>query len=270
MNNFLSALTFSLLAGLSTGIGGLLSVWKGSRNNSFLAFVLGFSAGFMLYVSFVEILKESVNFFLETLSGKNALIFSTMAFFVGILIVVFIELAFPLKDSFVAIDSCVKTMNQTSILSTQNKSKLLRSGIITAVIVAVHNMPEGIITFMSALNNSSIAVTIILAISIHNIPEGIAVAVQIYHATNNRKKAISYSFLSGLTEPMGALIGYFILLPYLNNIVYGMLFGIVAGIMVFISIYELLLNAFSLNKHAFSITGFILGMFMMALSLLLF
>ena len=149
---------------------------------------------------------------------------------------------------------------------------LLRTfeAVLTALAIAVHNFPEGLATFVSALQDPSIAIPIVAAIAIHNIPEGIAVSVPIYQATGSRKKAFVYSFVSGLAEPVGALIGWLILMPVMNDVVFGIIFAGVAGIMVFISVDELLPAAREYGEHHISIYGLIAGMMVMAVSLLLF
>ena len=149
------------------------------------------------------------------------------------------------------------------------KSNLMRTGIFTALAVAIHNFPEGLATFISAKQDLSLALPIAIAIAIHNIPEGIAVSVPVYYATGNRKKAFAYSFLSGLSEPLGAIIGYLILMPFMNDQTYGLVFALVAGIMVFISLDELLPSAREYGEHHLSIYGLLGGMIVMALSLVL-
>ena len=146
----------------------------------------------------------------------------------------------------------------------------MRTGVFTALAIAVHNFPEGLATFVSALQDPGIAIPIVAAVAIHNIPEGIAVSVPIHHASGSKKKAFLYSFLSGLAEPAGALAGWLILMPVMNDIVYGVIFAAVAGIMVFISFDELLPAAREYGEHHYSIYGLIAGMAVMAVSLLLF
>jgi ZIP family zinc transporter len=147
--------------------------------------------------------------------------------------------------------------------------KLLRMGILAATAIAIHNFPEGIATFASAIRDIKLGIPIAVAIAIHNIPEGIAVSVPIYYATGSKKKAFIYSFLSGLSEPLGAVIGYLILAPILNDVVFGILFASVAGIMVFISLDELLPTAREYGEHHLSAYGLVAGMIVMAVSLLL-
>jgi len=159
---------------------------------------------------------------------------------------------------------------ETGAVNRTDKSKLMRTGLFTALAISIHNFPEGLATFVSALQEPSLAIPIVVAIAIHNIPEGIAVSVPIYYATGNRKKAFLYSFASGLSEPVGALIGYMILMPFMNDTVYGILFAAVAGIMVFISLDELLPAARAYGEHHLSIYGLVAGMAVMAVSLWLF
>jgi ZIP family zinc transporter len=146
----------------------------------------------------------------------------------------------------------------------------MRLGVFTALAIGIHNFPEGMAAFISALQSPSIAIPVAAAIAIHNIPEGIAVSAPIYYATCNKKKAFLYSFVSGLAEPLGALTGYLILMPFINDIMFGVIFAAVAGIMVFISLDELLPAAREYGEHHLSIYGLIAGMMVMALSLLLF
>ncbi len=150
------------------------------------------------------------------------------------------------------------------------KRKLLRMGIFSAIAIAVHNFPEGLATFTAALKEPAIGISIAIAVAIHNIPEGIAVSVPVYHATGSKKKAFAFSFLSGLAEPAGALIGFLLLMPFFSETLFGLLFAAVAGIMVFISLDELLPAAREYGKHHLAIYGLVSGMMVMAASLILF
>jgi ZIP family zinc transporter len=152
----------------------------------------------------------------------------------------------------------------------KRRSTLLRTGIFTAIAIAIHNFPEGLATFVSAIHDPNLGIAIAVAIAIHNIPEGIAVSVPVFYATHNRKKAFLYSFLSGLAEPVGAVLGFLVLMPIMNEAVMGVLFGIVAGIMVFISVDELLPASQAYGEHHLSVYGLVAGMAVMSLSLLLF
>lgn len=153
----------------------------------------------------------------------------------------------------------------------KKKADLLRMGMFSALAIAIHNFPEGLATFTGALQDPAVGISIAVAIAIHNIPEGIAVSVPLYYATGSKKQAFKWSFLSGLSEPVGALIGYLILMPFMNDVVFGVLFfASVAGIMVFISLDELLPTAEKYGEHHLAIYGLVAGMAVMALSLLLF
>jgi ZIP family zinc transporter len=145
----------------------------------------------------------------------------------------------------------------------------MRVGVFTALAIAIHNFPEGLATFLSAIKDPSLGIPIAIAIAIHNIPEGIAVAVPIYHATGNKKKAFGYSFLSGIAEPVGALLGFTLLRVFFNDLIFGIVFSGVAGIMVYISLDELLPSAEKYGEHHLSIIGLVAGMSVMALSLLI-
>jgi len=152
----------------------------------------------------------------------------------------------------------------------EEQRTLLKTGIFTAIALAIHNFPEGLATFVSAVNDTSLGISIASAIAIHNIPEGIAVAVPIYYATQSKRKAFLYSFLSGMAEPIGALVGYLLLQSFFNDLTFGILFALVAGIMVFIALDELLPTARQYGEHHLAIYGLVSGMAVMAISLWLF
>lgn len=268
------AFGLTLFAGLATGIGSILAFFTKKTNTSFLSLALGFSAGVMLYVSFVEIfVKAKVE--LQSEMGEVAGTWATvLAFFGGILLIAIIDKLVPSEENpheihkIEEIDSLEKKMEDET--PNQKDKKLLRMGVFTALAIGIHNFPEGLATFTAALTDPNLGFAIAVAIAIHNIPEGIAVSVPIYYATESRGKAFTLSFLSGLAEPVGALIGYLLLMPILTPTVFGIIFAGVAGIMVFISLDELLPTAQEYGEHHLSIYGLVLGMAVMALSLLLF
>ena len=265
INNVLFAFGLTLFAGLSTGIGSAMAFFTKRTNKVFLSVSLGFSAGVMIYVSFVEILAEANNILSETYGEKLGSWYTVLAFFSGILIIGIIDRLVPSFENPHEIRS-VEDLNKPI----PKDKKLLRMGLFSALAIAIHNFPEGIATFSAGLIDPSIAIPIAVAIAIHNIPEGIAVSIPIYYATGDRKKAFVLSFLSGLAEPVGALFAYFILRSFLDETVLGLLFASVAGIMVFISLDELLPTAEEYGKHHSAIYGLIAGMLVMAVSLLLF
>lgn len=190
-----------------------------------------------------------------------------VAFFSGILLIALIDRLVPSFENPHEMHE-VEEMEDTSKASRFNK--LYRVGIFAALAIAIHNFPEGLATFTAAITDSKIGVPIAIAIAIHNIPEGISVSIPIFYATGNRRKAFHLSFLSGLSEPIGAAIGYLLLKPLFSDTLFGLLFGGIAGIMVFISLDELLPAAQQYAEHHLSIYGLIAGMAVMAFSLLLF
>ncbi len=273
MNTFFTdhiiiAFSLTLLAGLATGIGSALAFFAKRTNTSFLAISLGFSAGVMLYVSFVEILdtaRITLIFSLGEVSGNWLTVF---AFFSGFAIAAVIDRLVPQAEGNPHEMRRIEEMREPDIRDDQDKLK--RMGILTAITIAIHNFPEGLATFTAALSDPNLGLAIATAIAIHNIPEGIAVSVPIYYATGSKKKAFYYSFLSGLAEPLGAFVGYVLLLPFFSKTIQGLLFAVVAGIMVFISLDELLPAAEKYGKHHLAIYGVVAGMAVMAVSLLLF
>lgn len=256
----LHAFLLTLIAGLSTGIGSCIALLARRTNRKFLSISLGFSAGVMVYVSMVEILSSAQST-LAGAAGERAGGWLTAAgFFGGILLIALIDRLVPSEEN----------PHEVRRVERENTppAKLMRMGALTAMAIALHNFPEGLATFVSALQEPGVAIPIVAAIAIHNIPEGIAVSVPIYQATGSRLKAFRYSFLSGLAEPVGALIGWLILMPVMNDVAFGLIFASVAGIMVFISFDELLPAAREYGEHHLSIYGLIAGMAVMAVSLL--
>lgn len=259
------AFFLTLLAGLSTGIGSCIAFICKHTNRRFLSISLGFSAGVMIYVSMIEIFFKAQSSLISQMGTKLGSWATVGSFFGGMLFIAIIDKLIPSEENPHEIK-----MIESSESNNAHPKKLMRMGVFTALAIAIHNFPEGLATFVSALQESSVAIPIVVAIAIHNIPEGIAVSVPIYQATGSRRKAFLYSFLSGLAEPAGAILGWLILKPFMNEIIFGLLFGGVAGIMVFISFDELLPAAREYGEHHLSIYGLILGMIVMAISLLLF
>ena len=259
------AFGLTLFAGLSTGIGSALAFFTKSTNTRFLSLSLGFSAGVMVYVSFVEILQKARESMVPDFGEKLATWYAVLAFFAGILVIALIDRLIPSYENPHEIRRVEDVDRKTN-----GDPKLVRMGLFTALAIAIHNFPEGIATFMAGLTDMTIAIPIAVAIAIHNIPEGIAVSVPISYGTGSRKKGFILSFLSGLAEPVGALLAYFILMPFLSDRLFGTIFAGVAGIMVFISIDELLPTAREYGLHHHAVYGFLAGMAVMALSLLMF
>jgi zinc transporter, ZIP family len=270
MGNAEFALLLTAFAGLSTGIGSAIAFFARSTNTRLLTVSLGFSAGVMIYIAFVEIFAEAKDTFIEKFGEFDGTLYTISSFFGGILLIALIDKLIPSFENPHEMRA-VEDMNKVG--SVARNPKLYRIGIMTALAVGIHNFPEGIATFVSALHDPAVGVAIAVAVAIHNIPEGIAVSVPLYYATGSRRKAFLYSFLSGLAEPVGALLAYFLLMPYLtvgnSGIIMGTTMAAVAGIMVFISLDELLPSAEEYGEHHWAIYGLIAGMVVMAVSLLL-
>lgn len=276
----LFAFFLTLLAGLATGIGSAIAFFAKRTNAAFLAASLGFSAGVMIYVSFVEIMPNAREAIMAEHSDTSATWIVTAAFFAGVAVIALLDRLVPEAanpheyhepqdfDPSVVQPGSGKSAGEVNSLS--RDPHLMRVGVVTALALAIHNFPEGFATFLSGLQAPELAIPVAVAIAIHNIPEGIAVSVPIYYATGSRKKGFWLSFASGLSEPLGALIGWALLSQFLNDTVFGIVFAAVAGVMVFISLDELLPTAEKYGEHHHAIYGVIAGMAVMALSLLLF
>lgn len=256
------ALVLTLAAGLSTAIGAAMCLFGNSANPKLTAGALGLSAGVMIYISFMELLPEAAVNFSFGADSKTGMGWAALTFFAGIGIMALI-------DRLVPEDENPHEMHTLDELQTPGNHHLKRTGVMLALAIGIHNFPEGIATFVSALDGISVALPIVIAIAIHNIPEGVAVAVPIYHSTGNRKKAFKYSVLAGLSEPLGALIGALLILPFWSPIAQAICLAATSGIMIYIAFDELLPSAESYGKHHVSIGGVVLGMAIMALSLFL-
>lgn len=264
------AFLLTLLAGISTGIGSAIAFFAKRTHTSFLSVSLGFSAGVMIYVSFMDLMPNAVGWLTEIHGSRLGVLYATLSFFAGVLLILLIDRLVPDRENPHEMRR-VEAMEHIGRIGSniRRHPNLLRTGLITALVLGIHNFPEGMVTFLAGLKDINIAIPISIAIAIHNIPEGISVSVPIYYATGNRKYAFCLSFLSGLAEPVGAFIGYLLLAPYLNDQIFGLIFGMIAGIMVFISLDELLPAAEEYGKHHHAVYGLIAGMGVMAASLIL-
>ena len=265
MDVFFSFL-LTAVAGLSTGIGSLIAFFAKKTNKRFLAISLGFSAGVMIFVALVEIYQEAFHNLSAHLGESWGGWVTILSFFGGIGLIAIIDKLIPEGENPHEAKAVLADCPECE------KRHMMRTGAFTALAIAIHNFPEGLAAFVSALEEPTVALPIVAAIAIHNIPEGISVAVPIYQATGSRKRAFWYSFLSGLAEPIGALVGWLLLMPLLetSGAVLGVVFGVVAGIMVFISVDELLPAAREYGENHLSIYGLVGGMALRAVSLQLF
>jgi len=295
MNNVWFALGLTVFAGMATGIGSALAFMAKRTNFRFLSVATGFSAGVMLYVSFVEIFIKGVDSLVESYGDPMGHWINAASFFGGMALIGIIDALIPhaenpheihtefetapLHDPNAPLPDA-ETLKMKAIAtpgeSPVHNKKLMRMGMFTALAIAIHNFPEGLATFLAALEDPSLGIPIAIAIALHNIPEGISVSVPIFYATGDRKKAFIYSFLSGLAEPVGAIIAYMALRFFVGgdtgvipSEIMGILFGGVAGIMVYISLDELLPTSRAYGKGHDSLFGLVAGMLVMALSLLL-
>lgn len=267
MENLGFAFALTILAGLSTGIGSCMAFFTKRTNTKFLSVALGFSAGMMIYISFVEIFYKGQNALVQIFGQTNGKIYNVLGFFSGIALIAIIDKLIPHQEN-PHEDMQVEKMDDHE--NKINFNKLRRVGLITGLAISIHNFPEGLVTFLSALHDTKTGSAVALAIAIHNIPEGIAVSIPIFYSTGDRKKAFFYSFLSGISEPLGALGGYCLLKFFNLETFIGCVFSMIAGVMVFISLDQILPAARQFGEHHLTVYGMIAGMIVMASSLLLF
>lgn len=271
------AVGVTLFAGMATGIGSIIAFTAQRSNYRFLSVATGFSAGVMLYVSFVEILAKGGRALTERYGDYWGDWVNVASFFGGMLLIGVIDNLIPSERNphETHSEAEVSPLHEKKSLPSGHHEKLMRMGLFTALAIGIHNFPEGLATFLATLQDPKVGISIAIAIALHNIPEGISVSVPIYYATGNRKKAFLYSVLSGLSEPIGALIGYAAIVLFFGvdagipSEVMGVLFGSIAGIMVYISLDELLPTSRAYGKGHDSLLGLVGGMAVMALSLLL-
>ena len=253
--NIIPALILTAIAGLSTGIGSAIAYFIRKPKIIYLSFSLGLSAGVMIYVSFMELLPRAI----ETVTQ----IWGIAAFFIGIAFIGLIDMLIPEAEN----PHDYKGLNDTT--PARVDESLMRTALFTALAIGIHNFPEGLATFGTTLSDVKLGVFIAIAIAIHNIPEGISVSMPIFYATGNKNKAFFYSFLSGVAEPVGAGLGFLILLPFLSQHLLASLLAFIAGIMVYVSLDSLLPMAHRYGHGHTVILGIVLGMLVMAVSLLM-
>jgi ZIP family zinc transporter len=234
MNNLFNAIILTTIASMSTGIGGILAVIPNKKNYNFLSFSLGLSAGVMIFISLFNISFESINYLCSSMSFNNAILILIIGFIFGTLLVVFTD----------------KVLNNDSLYNT---------GIINMIAIILHNLPEGIVVFMTSSNNIVLGITMAITIAIHNIPEGIAISSPIYFSKGNRKKAVMMSLISGFAELFGAIITFIFLKSIINNITIGITLSIVIGIMISISVLNLIPESKKYDNKNYHILGFIFG-----------
>lgn len=250
-NSTLYAFILSFLAGISTVIGAFIIFFDKNRNNKLVTISLSFAAGVMICVSLTDLLPNSFNMILSSNNTFPKLILTLIFMVIGIIISMLIDKYLP------------------SEYENKDNKGLYKIGIISMVAIILHNIPEGIATFITSTNNLSLGITLTIAIALHNIPEGISIAIPIYHSTGNKLKAIMYALLSGMSEVVGSILAYLFLAPFINNHIMAALYAIIAGIMIHISIYELIPGAYKDSTLKKVIKYFIIGFIIMIISHLL-
>jgi zinc transporter, ZIP family len=270
-SDVLWAFGLTLFAGLSTGIGSAIAFFARRTDYRFLGVAMGFSAGVMLYVSFQEILPKAEAAIAQAYSPDDARWLATLSFFAGIAVIALIDLLVPSPENphEPRAPADLSQLKQLDTGPDVHAPHMLRTGLFTALAIGIHNFPEGLVTFLVALDDLQLGITLAVAVALHNIPEGISVSVPIYYASGSRRRAFAYSLASGLAEPVGALAGYLLLRSVAGDGVTGPLFAAVAGVMVYISLDELLPAAHRYGRGHDALIGVLGGMAVMALSLVL-
>jgi len=255
-SNFLVALGVCAAAAMSTVVGSLLVLFSREPSPRLLAFGLAFAGGAMVYVSLVEIFWKAEASFASLHDPKTAYAYATLSFFAGALLLILIDRSVP---------------NPHGAISSENgEAHIKRVGLLAALAITAHNLPEGLATFLATLENPQLGIPLAAAIAIHNIPEGVSIAIPVYYATGSKAKALAATALSALAEPAGALIGYAVLAPFLSANVFAVVFGMIAGAMVFLALDELLPTAKRYARGHETVYGIVTGMAALAASLILF
>ncbi|WP_274627000.1 zinc transporter ZupT [Arvimicrobium flavum] len=275
--NVMIALAITLGAGIATVFGSFLVVFARHTNTRLLAFGLAFAGGAMVYVSLVEIFYKAQVAFAQSLPDKQAYAWATLWFFVGVMMLVVIDRLVPNPHASMDSDQIRSFAGEAdlphagmTIVDRQREQLLRRVGLMAALAITAHNLPEGLATFFATLESPVVGLPLALAIAIHNIPEGVSIAVPVFYATGSKTKAVLASLISGLAEVVGAVVGYLILAPFLSDAVFGAVFGLIAGAMVYLALDELLPASRAYAKGHETVYGMVIGMAAIAASLVLF
>lgn len=253
MEGFYIALLLTTIAGLSTTFGSAIFLLVNKPGKKFISLTMGFSAGVMILISFVELLQQGIE-------SSNFLL-GHIFFFVGMALMLLIDVGISHRYEFEG-ENINNNINDSEA-NGKKTSLLVFAGIL------IHNFPEGMATFIATLQSVELGLILTFAIALHNIPEGIAVSVPVYMSTKSKKKAFFWSFLSGASEPVGALIVGLILYPFMNNFLLGAMLAIAGGFMIYISLDELIPASQSLGNQHLPILGILLGMITMLISIVL-
>ncbi len=269
-DNTLFALLITLFAGLATGIGSLIGFFAKKTNKKFLCFSLGLSAGVMVYIAFMEMLHGARLSLGELYGSDRGDIITALLFFGGMILAGVIDRIIPETENPHELHNVEEMQGEDNQHHHHAANRKLRhTAIFSAIVLAIHNFPEGIATFVTAYTDIGAGIAIAVAVAIHNIPEGIAVSVPIYHATGSRKRAFWYSFFSGFAEPAGALVAWAVLMPFITPALVSLIMAAVAGIMIYIAFDELLPATHYYGENHIALYGLFIGMAVMAASLIL-
>ncbi|TXT53248.1 MAG: Zinc transporter ZupT [Promethearchaeota archaeon] len=248
----------ALLAGLSTTIGSFIAFIFSKPSPKIICIIMGFSAGVMILISFVELLQEGI----DSTTLLLGVIFFILGMVIMLIIDVFISHSYEFEEG-----SYEESPNNAKKSITQKNLEIQKTSLLITLGIMIHNLPEGMATFVGTLKSLDLGILLALAIALHNIPEGIAVSVPIYSSTGSKKKAFFWSFLSGISEFIGALLCGLFLYPFINEFILGAMLAIVGGFMIYISLDELLPVSRSYGNEHLSIIGMMIGMLIMGLSL---
>ena len=245
-NSTLYAFILSFIAGLSTLLGAFIILFDKSKNNKIMVISLSFAAGVMICVSLTDLLPNSYNMILDSNNFVPKFLLMLIFMVIGIIISMTIDKYLPCKNN--------------------KDNNLYKIGIISMIAIILHNIPEGIATFITSSSNLKLGISLTIATALHNIPEGISIAIPIYHSTNNKKKACVYAFISGMSEIVGSILAYLFLAPYINDNIMACLYAVIAGIMLHISVYELIPGAYKESTLKTVLKYFLIGSCVMLLS----
>ncbi len=256
----LIAILLTLFAGMSTMIGSIFAFSSCRKSNRSFAMALGFSAGFMVYISFADLLPEGMDRLVE-IYGKNAGHWrAILSFFIGIAVVALLDGIVP---------HCTGGRCRRDLEYKCKHAPLYHTGVLAAIALAIHNLPEGFVTLIGVVDDIRIGVALAIAIAIHNIPEGISICAPVYAATGKKSTALWYTFIAGISEPVGAFIGYLLLHSCITGVLCGVSFCGVAGMMVYLALDQMLPAARARTDPHWAMAGFVVGMFCMAVSIFL-
>jgi ZIP family zinc transporter len=237
----------TILAGLSTLLGVIIIFIPNKNKSNIIVSSLSFASGVMICISIIDLIPESLSLLKSRYNFFISIMFSLIFFCIGVIVSMFTDKYIPKKNN-----------------------NLYKIGIVSMIAIILHNIPEGIITFMASSMNKKLGISLAISIAMHNIPEGISISIPIYYGTNSKKKSFFYTLISGLSEPFGALIAFIFLQKFINNLFMGLLFSFIAGIMIQISLYELIPEAKSYNKNKLVFLFIILGIIFMSVNHIFF